>query len=80
MLTPSAPQHFHQSLAESRRRGRHHNPCGLHGGNFRLGVAFAAVSLASDDFSIPRAATIAGALCLVAFAMKKLLGVQLPLY
>ena len=38
------------------------------------------VSLASDDFSIPRAATIAGVLCLVAFAMKRLLGVQLPLY
>ena len=38
------------------------------------------VSFASDDFSIPRAATIAGALCLIAFAMKKFLGVQLPLY
>ena len=37
-------------------------------------------SLASEDFSIPRTATIAGALCLVAVAMKKLLGVQLPLY
>jgi hypothetical protein len=38
------------------------------------------VSLASDDFSIPRAATIAAALCLIAFAMKRFLGVQLPLY
>ena len=38
------------------------------------------VSLASDDFSIPRAATIAGVLCLIAFAMKRFLGVQLPLY
>jgi hypothetical protein len=38
------------------------------------------VSLASDDFSIPRAATIAGVLCVIAFAMKKFLGVQLPLY
>jgi hypothetical protein len=38
------------------------------------------VSLASEDFSIRRAATIAGVLCLVAFAMKKGLGVQLPLY
>jgi len=37
-------------------------------------------SLASSDFSIPRTATIAGALCLMAFAMKKLLGVQLPLF
>lgn len=37
-------------------------------------------SYASEDFSIPRTATIAGALCLVAVAMKKLLGVQLPLY
>jgi hypothetical protein len=37
-------------------------------------------SYASEDFSIPRTATIAGALCLVAFAMKKGLGVQLPLY
>src|SRR5262249_28295235 len=37
-------------------------------------------SYASEDFSIPRAGVIAGALCLVAVAMKKLLGVQLPLY
>lgn len=37
-------------------------------------------SLASDDFSIPRTATIVAALCLVAIAMKKGLGVQLPLY
>ena len=35
---------------------------------------------ASDDFSIPRTAVIAGALCLMAFAMRKFLGVQLPLY
>jgi hypothetical protein len=35
---------------------------------------------ASDDFSIPRTATIIGALCLMAFGMKKFLGVQLPLY
>ena len=37
-------------------------------------------SFASPDFSIPRTATIAAALCVMAFAMKKLLGVQLPLY
>ena len=37
-------------------------------------------SFASPDFSIPRTATIAAALCAMAFAMKKLLGVQLPLY
>jgi hypothetical protein len=50
--------------------------------NMLAGIAVMAtmVSLASEDFSIPRAATIAGVLCLVAFAMKKLLGVQLPLY
>ncbi len=50
--------------------------------NMFAGIAVMAtmVSLASDDFSIPRAATIAGVLCLVAFAMKRLLGVQLPLY
>lgn len=35
---------------------------------------------ASDDFSIRRTAVIAAALCLMAFAMKKFLGVQLPLY
>ena len=35
---------------------------------------------ASEDFSIPRTATIAAALCVMAFAMKKLLGVQLPLF
>jgi hypothetical protein len=35
---------------------------------------------ASDDFSIPRTAVIAGALCLMAYGMKKFLGVQLPLY
>jgi hypothetical protein len=44
-------------------------------------VAMATIaSFASPDFSIPRTATIAGALCLAAFAMKKFLGVQLPLY
>jgi len=50
--------------------------------NMLAGIAVMAtmVSLASEDFSIPRAATIAGALCLIAFAMKKFLGVQLPLY
>ena len=37
-------------------------------------------SYASPDFSIPRTATIAAALCVMAFAMKKLLGVQLPLF
>jgi hypothetical protein len=35
---------------------------------------------ASPDFSFPRTATIAAALCVMAFAMKKFLGVQLPLY
>jgi len=35
---------------------------------------------ASDDFSIRRTAVIAAALCLMAFAMKRFLGVQLPLY
>lgn len=50
--------------------------------NMFAGIAVMAtmVSFASDDFSIRRAATIAGVLCLVAFAMKRLLGVQLPLY
>jgi len=50
--------------------------------NMLAGIALMVtmVSLASDDFSIPRTATIAGALCLIAFAMKKFLGVQLPLY
>jgi len=37
-------------------------------------------SLASDDFTIPRTAAIAGTLCLIAVAMKTILGVQLPLY
>jgi len=36
--------------------------------------------LASEDFSIPRTAVITIALCLIAVAMKKGLGVQLPLY
>jgi hypothetical protein len=50
--------------------------------NMLAGVAVMVTlaSLASEDFSIPRTATIAGALCLIAFAMKRLLGVQLPLY
>ncbi len=45
-----------------------------------IAVMVTMASLASDDFSIPRTATITVALCLVAFAMKKVLGVQLPLY
>jgi len=50
--------------------------------NMLAGIAVMAtmVSLASDDFSIPRAATIAGVLCVIAFAMRRFLGVQLPLY
>ena len=50
--------------------------------NMIAGIAVMATmaSLASDDFSIPRTATIIAALCLVAVAMKKGLGVQLPLY
>jgi len=43
-------------------------------------VMVSIASYASPDFSIPRTATIAAALCVMAFAMKKLLGVQLPLY
>jgi len=35
---------------------------------------------ASEDFSFRRTAVIAAALCLMAFAMRKFLGVQLPLY
>jgi hypothetical protein len=45
-----------------------------------IAVMVTMASLASDDFSIPRTATITVALCLVAVAMKKGLGVQLPLY
>jgi hypothetical protein len=45
-----------------------------------IAVMVAMASLASDDFSIPRTAAIIVALCLVAVAMKKVLGVQLPLY
>jgi hypothetical protein len=45
-----------------------------------IAVMVTLASLASEDFSIPRTATIVGALCLIAFAMKRLLGVQLPLY
>ena len=45
-----------------------------------IAVMVTMASLASDDFSIPRTAAITIALCLVAIAMKKGLGVQLPLY
>jgi Tripartite tricarboxylate transporter TctB family len=45
-----------------------------------IAVMVTMASLASEDFSIPRTAVIAVALCLIAFAMKKGLGVQLPLY
>jgi hypothetical protein len=50
--------------------------------NMLVGIAVMVTmaSLASDDFSIPRTAAIVVALCLVAVAMKKVLGVQLPLY
>jgi hypothetical protein len=50
--------------------------------NMLAGIAVMATiaSLASDDFSIPRTAAIIVALCCVAVAMKKGLGVQLPLY
>jgi hypothetical protein len=45
-----------------------------------IAVMVTMASLASDDFSIPRTAAIIVVLCLVAFAMKKGLGIQLPLY
>jgi Tripartite tricarboxylate transporter TctB family len=45
-----------------------------------IAVMVTMASLASDDFSIPRTAAITIVLCLVAFVMKKGLGVQLPLY
>jgi hypothetical protein len=45
-----------------------------------IAVMVTMASLASDDFSIPRTAAIIVVLCLVAVAMKKGLGVQLPLY
>jgi hypothetical protein len=45
-----------------------------------IAVMVTMASLASDDFSIPRTAAITVAICLVAVAMKKGLGVQLPLY
>jgi hypothetical protein len=50
--------------------------------NMIAGIAVMATmaSYASEDFSIPRTATIVAALCAIAVAMKKLLGVQLPLY
>jgi hypothetical protein len=45
-----------------------------------IAVMVTMASLASDDFSIPHTAAIIVALCLVAVAMQKGLGVQLPLY
>lgn len=50
--------------------------------NMVAGIAVMATmaSYASEDFSIPRTAVIVAALCAIAIAMKKLLGVQLPLY
>jgi len=50
--------------------------------NMLAGIAVMATiaSFASDDFSIPRTATIVVALCAIAFAMRRFLGVQLPLY
>jgi hypothetical protein len=45
-----------------------------------IAVMVTMASLASDDFSILRTAAIIVVLCLVAVAMKKVLGVQLPLY
>jgi hypothetical protein len=45
-----------------------------------IAVMVTMASLASDDFSIPRTAAIIVVLCLVAVAMQKGLGVQLPLY
>ena len=50
--------------------------------NMLAGIAVMATmaSLASEDFSIPRTGVIIVALWLIAFAMKKTLGVQLPLY
>jgi hypothetical protein len=45
-----------------------------------VAVMVTMASLASDDFSMPRTAAIIVVLCLVAIAMKKGLGVQLPLY
>jgi hypothetical protein len=45
-----------------------------------IAVMVTMASVASDDFSIPRTAVIIVALCLVALAMQKGLGVQLPLY
>jgi len=35
---------------------------------------------ASEDFSIPRTATIVVVLCAIAWSMRRFLGVQLPLY
>jgi len=50
--------------------------------NMLVGIAVMATiaSFASDDFSIPRTGAIIVVLCLIAFAMKQVLGVQLPLY
>ena len=50
--------------------------------NMLTGIAFMTTmaSLASEDFSVLRTAAITIAICLIAVAMKKGLGVQLPLY
>lgn len=45
-----------------------------------IAVMVTMASLASDDFSIPRTAAITVGLCFIAVAMKKALGIQLPLY
>jgi len=50
--------------------------------NMLAGIAVMATiaCYASEDFSIPRTATIVVALCAIAWAMRRFLGVQLPLY
>ncbi len=45
-----------------------------------IAVLVTIASLASEDFSIPRTATIIVVLCCIAVAMKQGLGVQLPLF
>jgi hypothetical protein len=45
-----------------------------------IAVMTTMASFASEDFTIPRTAIIVVALCIIAYAMKRLLGVQLPLY
>jgi hypothetical protein len=45
-----------------------------------IAVLTTMASVASDDFSIPRTAAIIVTLCVIAVAMQKGLGVQLPLY